>query len=67
MKREDAMHPATYATVKAVAGRYDCHVATIWRLLKTDPTFPKPVKISEGCTRWRIADLEAWEAHRQAA
>lgn len=44
-----------------VAARYGVHRATLWRWLKTDPTFPKPVTLSPGCTRWRLADLEAWE------
>jgi hypothetical protein len=28
------------------------------------PPFPQPVKISPGCTRWRLSDLEAYEAAR---
>lgn len=31
-------------------------------LLKANPTFPKPVRLSPGCTRWRISDIEAWES-----
>ncbi|WP_379862581.1 helix-turn-helix transcriptional regulator [Mameliella alba] len=30
--------------------------------MKSDPTFPKPVTLTPGCTRWKLADLEAWEA-----
>jgi prophage regulatory protein len=29
--------------------------------LKKDSSFPKPVKLSPGCTRWRLSELEAWE------
>jgi predicted DNA-binding transcriptional regulator AlpA len=39
--------------------------ATVRRWARTDPTFPKPVKFSEGCTRWRIADIEAWAATKR--
>lgn len=55
-----------YASVQNVAARYDLHVATIWRMAK-EGSFPKPVKLSPGCTRWRVADLEAWEQSRVTA
>ena len=45
-----------------VADRYSISRVSVWRWLKTDPTFPKPFKLSPGCARWRLADLEAWEA-----
>lgn len=47
-----------------VAARYGVGRASIWRWVKTDPTFPKPVSLSAGCTRWQIPALEAWEARR---
>jgi prophage regulatory protein len=51
-----------YLTDRQVAARYQVHRTTLWRWLKTDPSFPRPVTLSPGCTRWRLADLEAWEA-----
>lgn len=47
-----------------VAARYGVHRTTPWRWDKTDPTFPKPVRLSPGCTRWKLSDLEAWEKTR---
>lgn len=32
---------------------------TIWRLLKTDTSFPRPILI-RGLQRWRPADVRAW-------
>jgi len=49
---------------KHVADRYGIGRVSVWRWLKTDPTFPKPFKLSPGCVRWRLADLEVWEAAR---
>ena len=46
---------------KQVATRFGVHRMTPWRWVKTDPTFPQPVKLSPGCTRWKLADIEAWE------
>ncbi len=32
---------------------------TLWRKVKAG-TFPKPVKLSERVTAWRVADVRAW-------
>ena len=47
----------------------DCHLAKhlncsrsqVWALAKKTPNFPKPIRITEGMTRWRWADVAAWE------
>lgn len=49
---------------REVAERYGVARPTVWRWLKSDPTFPKPVSLSAGCSRWRLAALEAWEASK---
>lgn len=49
-----------------VAERYDVHRSTPWRWVKTDPSFPAPVTLSAGCTRWKLADLEQWEAAKRS-
>ena len=54
----------TYIPDTGIAARYGVHRTTPWRWVDTDPTFPKPVKLSAGCTRWVLADIEAWEASR---
>lgn len=43
------------------SARYGIHRMTIWRWLKTDPKFPKPIKLSPRCTRWKLEDILAWE------
>lgn len=37
--------------------------ATIWRKLK-DGTFPKPIKLGDRITAWRLDDIEEWLAAR---
>lgn len=62
-------NPATarsFYTVKQVAERYGVGPATVWRWSRKGP-FPKPVKLGDNCTRWRLADLEKWESEREAA
>ncbi|BAP13785.1 putative AlpA family transcriptional regulator [Alcanivorax sp. NBRC 101098] len=45
---------------KSVANRFEVHRATVWRWSQSG-TFPAPVKIN-GSTRWKLSDIEAWEA-----
>jgi prophage regulatory protein len=41
--------------------------ATIYRLLRDDPTFPRPCQLGRRMTRWSRAEIEAWVASRPAA
>jgi predicted DNA-binding transcriptional regulator AlpA len=45
-----------YASDAALAKFYDVHRGTIWRWAK-EGKLPRPVKITEGCTRWRWEDI----------
>ena len=38
---------------------------TPWRLAKSDPTFPKPIRLTAGCTRWLLSEVEAWETSKR--
>lgn len=49
--------PETYLSDHQIAKRYSIHRLTLRRW----PDFPKPVKLSPGCSRWRLSDLLAWE------
>ena len=50
-----------------IAKRYGVTRQTVWRWAANDPNFPKPIKLSAGCTRWKLADLQAWESGKEAA
>lgn len=53
-----SMLQRTFLTVKEVAAHYAVSVPTIWRWTRTQGgTFPSPVRIAEGTTRWDLADL----------
>lgn len=49
----------TMRTASAVAGLSE---ATLYRKAKTDPTFPRLVRMGARCTRIRAGDLTAWLA-----
>lgn len=55
-----------YLTDKQTAARYGITRVTVWRWRKTDPTFPAPITLSPGCVRFRLSDLEKWEAAKVA-
>lgn len=55
---------AIYLSDTQLAARYGVHRSTPWRWAKTDPSFPQPVALTPGCTRWKLSDIEAWEASR---
>ena len=40
---------------------------TVYEYSKTDPEFPKPVKLGASCTAWRSDELAAWMMSRPRA
>ena len=34
--------------------------ATVWRKVKNDPDFPKPVKLGPRITAWRVEEIREW-------
>jgi prophage regulatory protein len=50
-----------YASDRALAERFGVDRCTIWRWYRAG-LFPAPVKLSPGCTRWALDDIEAHEA-----
>lgn len=52
---------------KQVADKIGGSRATVWRKAKTEPDFPKPLKISAGITGWLESEVEAYLEQRIAA
>nr|WP_299380154.1 AlpA family phage regulatory protein [uncultured Halomonas sp.] len=55
-----------WATDKQLSARFEVSRATVWRWAQSG-RFPKPIKLSPGCTRWRASDIEAWETAQEVA
>lgn len=55
------MAHTTYLTDRQVADRYGVARTTPWRWVQLG-RFPHPIRISPGCVRWRLSDLEAHES-----
>jgi len=56
-----------YVSDKQLAARFGVSKPCIWRWAREHSDFPKPYKLSPGCTRWKVAEIEAWEAAREQA
>ena len=57
-----------YLSVKDLAVRFGVSQPTIWYWTKIGSCgFPKPIKLGAQITRWRLIDIETWEAERDAA
>lgn len=39
---------------------------TVWRWTRNNPEFPKPIRLSAGCTVWDEDELIAWIDARKA-
>ena len=54
-----------FFTDKQLGDRWRVTRQTIWKWLREDPTFPRPTRLSTGTTRWRLDEVETWEASRR--
>ncbi|MCG5513642.1 helix-turn-helix transcriptional regulator [Ectothiorhodospira shaposhnikovii] len=57
------MTEQAYLTDVDLARRFAVSRVTIWRWSGAGK-FPKPVRLGANCSRWRKAEVEAWEAAR---
>lgn len=57
------MQQSIYISDVQVANQFGVSRATVWRWVKVS-TFPKPIKLSPGCTRWKIEDVQKWAESR---
>ena len=59
------MNP-THVDVKEAASRFSVSVSTWWRWVAAGRA-PQPIKLSPGCTRWAVSDLDAWAEEKLRA
>ncbi len=58
------MTDTVYFTDKQVAERFGVACETIWRW-RDKGDFPKSYKLGPNMTRWRLSEVEEWEASLQ--
>lgn len=55
--------PEIYLDRRQIGARYGVHHLTPRRW----PDFPKPIRLTPGCTRWKLSEIEAWESAKSKA
>ncbi len=58
-------HPVQFYRLPTIKAKLGISGSHIWALVKSGK-FPKPIKLSENCTAWNAADVEAWSQARIA-
>jgi predicted DNA-binding transcriptional regulator AlpA len=59
--------PDTYLADITLAKRYGIARNTIWRWHRERPDFPRAIRLSTNCTRWKLSEVIAWEALKAEA
>lgn len=55
-----------YLSDKELSERLEVSRQTIWRWVR-EGNLPRPIKLGSNCTRWKLSDIEAWEAGKVGA
>jgi predicted DNA-binding transcriptional regulator AlpA len=53
--------PETYLSDTEIAKRYGIARPTVWRWHRERAEFPRAIRLTPGCTRWKMSDIVAWE------
>lgn len=62
----DSLPGSAHVRLPVVRGLYGASASTIWRGVRLG-TIPKPIKLSDNLTAWRVSDLRAALASKGAA
>lgn len=52
--------PDTSLSDKDLSNRYSITRNTVWRWDRERADFPRAVKLSPNCTRWKLSEITAW-------
>ena len=63
----DKLPDAALIAIRALAAVLGKGVSTAWRDVRNDPDFPKPIRLSTGCTRFKVGDIRAYLAKKASA
>ena len=63
MNKNKDQSQQVYLSDADLGKRYRVARQTVWSWAK-DKGFPRPRKLSPGCTRWLLSEVEQWEERR---
>lgn len=67
LKDFDNLPDSALVPVTAFPALMGIAVSTAWRRAKAEDGFPKPIRLSDKCTRWRVADIRRFMQGQPAA
>ncbi|OOF68812.1 hypothetical protein BKG95_00655 [Rodentibacter pneumotropicus] len=56
-----------WGSTNDVMTRICCKRTKLYGLMRDDPTFPKPIRLSQNHIRWNLAEIDQWIADKEAA
>lgn len=63
----DQLPDTALVPIKALAAVMGKGVSTAWRNTQNDPDFPRPIRMSAGCTRFKVGEIRAYLAMKADA
>jgi predicted DNA-binding transcriptional regulator AlpA len=57
---QDAPPVEALLSADQVGALFSVHRSTVFRMVRDDATFPRPLKLSRNTPRWRATELNAW-------
>lgn len=59
--------PKLYHRVNGTAEKLDCHPKHVWRLVREDPNFPRPIRMGKRHVLFDDAEIDAYVASKRQA
>ena len=56
----DQLPNSALIAINALAAVMGKGISTAWRDVGNDPDFPRPIRLSAGCTRFRVGDIRKY-------
>ncbi len=56
---------AQFLSDKQFAARYGLTRQWVWQQVRRDPAFPRPIRFTNGCTRFDLRDVLAYESKKK--
>lgn len=56
----DTLPDSALVSIRTVAGVTGVHINTAWRRIQQDPRYPKPIRLSARCTRFKVGDVRSY-------
>ena len=67
LSTSDALTDEALLSMNDLCGLLTMGLSTGWARVKSDPDFPKPIRLSAKCTRFRVGDVRRYIAAKEAA